>query len=182
MEHSFSEKIQNITDLPFYKTEFYFKQYMEKCHDLKETDFINEDAYRIFLFYKQCIGFNSYIDGEQTGLNYVHPDSYRYLDYYMIMINETDHPKLYKLWKSTKKYNLNYYDSTDYKFICYFVCKLTGKKFLHRKCAEKWLFSTKYKEIIKQKKYNDYEEYLKCDFNNYTDYYKRKQRLIKLYN
>jgi hypothetical protein len=149
MEASTIEKIQNIKDISFYQTEFYFKSYIEQLHQLKKEDFINENIYKMFRIYKQCIGLNCFIDGEKNGIGFVHPDSHKYFNMFIIMINETDNPKLYKLWKTTKKYNLNHSDN-EFKFICYFECKETKKKYLYCKPAEKWLFSEKYKNMIKK--------------------------------
>lgn len=177
MDSSTIEKIQDIKNISFFKTEFNFKSYMNQINLLKENDFIDNKTYKIFWSYRNSIIFNCYVDGEQNGIGFAHPDSSAFFDYYMIMVNEKDHPTLYKLWKSTEKHNPNYNENGFY-FVCYFVCKETKKKFLFCKCAEKWLFSEKYKNLIK----NDEEKminYSACKFVNYEGHYEHKKKWAK---
>jgi hypothetical protein len=150
------ETITNLNNI--IRNEFFLNSdyYNNLSFLIDETKFINSNVFKNFLLYVESITQNVYICGRFKNKNIVH-----FFDLFIVMIDETN-KQLYKKWMTLLKHPCSSYTNlkNPFKFICFYVCKETKKKFIRCVDAEKWILSNKYKNIIKYdeeklKIYND---------------------------
>jgi hypothetical protein len=151
--------LELITDIkPIIKNEFYLNSdyYNNLSFLIDESKFINNQLFKEFLLYVESITHNIYICGRFKNKYIVY-----FFDIFIIMVDEQNQ-KLYKKWLALLKKPCTSHTNlkNPFKFICYYVCKETKKKFLRCSDAEKWIKSDKYKQTIKHdeekfKNYND---------------------------